>query len=267
MSRYVSDEAGQFVSLPHAFWNLGWSERLSSSAIVVYLYLKFRAGSSNDAYPSLATIATSCGMSKSTVVRTISELETAGLISVTRVKSSAKESEVNHYSVLNLTQGVVQNSDHPSYKFDTTPSTKIGLELDTIEQDTSEQDTSIAAVPKSDTPPNAHYELYALICEVNGSDPKDNPKPEKQLRVCSRLVTNYGYDLACDCARDMSRDEFWRRVGFDAFNVENNIDKFIMKGGAYDSNGHSTDGVPVTAVNIAPRRDPKGEFCAWPQLD
>lgn len=170
---FVADDAGQFVAIPHLFWEAEWPRRLSASAIVVYIYLKYRAGASNDAYPSLATIGRESGVSKSTAVRAIAELSDHGLIAIEHRKSEHSDADVNHYRVLNLRQGVVSNLDDRSYQTRTTGGVKSGLKQDTSEQDTSEQTDPDSPVSVSDRP-----------ISPNGLSPRENPRREPNGEFC-----------------------------------------------------------------------------------
>lgn len=113
--------------------------------------------------------------------------------------------------------------------------------------------------PSGETPPNAHYELYVLCCELNGGDPKDNPDPSKQLRIFQRLLAKYGFDPTANAMRWMALDEFWQRRGFDAFNVENHVDRFLMMGQPDEpraTNNRTNDPIALARQIIVDGRKP-----------
>ena len=57
---------------------------LPATAKLIYARLKLYTGTNADAYPSVTTLADDCGMDRQRVMRSVKQLETAKLLTVTR---------------------------------------------------------------------------------------------------------------------------------------------------------------------------------------
>ncbi len=74
-----------------------WRESLSSAGLAVYTYLSYCSNKEGESFPSLKSIGASCGISKSTVLRAISELVGLGLIEKKRRQNAASGRLSNVY--------------------------------------------------------------------------------------------------------------------------------------------------------------------------
>lgn len=69
----------------------------SESAMLILNYLKFRQGDNGAAWPHVATIAADLGFSKSTVLRSLADLDRGGLIKIRRAHGGLKQG--NRYQI------------------------------------------------------------------------------------------------------------------------------------------------------------------------
>ncbi|MDM8565118.1 helix-turn-helix domain-containing protein [Candidatus Halobeggiatoa sp. HSG11] len=79
-----------------------WGKELKPQGIAVYCCL-IRHASSDSCYPSHATLAKECGLSKSTAIRTLKKLSELGLIRISKRHSEKTKGQTsNEYTILNL---------------------------------------------------------------------------------------------------------------------------------------------------------------------
>lgn len=78
-------------------YNMIFDLDISEHAKLLYLYLCRRADGNSCTFPSYATMAEACSMSRATAIRTVKELMVAGLLSRTRQQKRGKEYTSNLY--------------------------------------------------------------------------------------------------------------------------------------------------------------------------
>jgi len=81
--------------------------RQSGSTDLIYCYIRYRQGSNDNAWPHVSTICEDLGLSKSTVLRAIAELEAAGQLSVRHAHGGLKQG--NRYQVKSAFDVTKQN--------------------------------------------------------------------------------------------------------------------------------------------------------------
>lgn len=230
--------------------DIALAKELGGSAFVLYTYLSLRVGPNDGSWPSYDTISEDTGLARATITKALKALVGYGVIEVQKRRSKKGQQASNYYiihdppapadsseSELNSTGDTeaesAANSSDPeldqSSEIELGQSSEIELELSSKrELESGEEDG--ASAPTADPLPNAHYRLYEICCRLNGGDPSDNPNPARQLKVFSRLLAAHGVESTAAAMRWMAGDDFWQAKGFDAFNVEKQMDRFIMMG-------------------------------------
>ena len=137
----------------HFFWAHDaifdiWGSILKANGLAVYLCLVRHADGNGICYPSFGTIAKKCGVSRSTVVRTINKLIELGLIKreqrvVEREQSKGKEKTSNLYTILDLPTAPSVRETQPQCQKDTTPSV-----TQTLPQCHTDTTPSVTQTPK-----------------------------------------------------------------------------------------------------------------------
>lgn len=97
------------------FWdtNQVFEAGLSTNAIVVRLYLARCADEAGQCFPSIATIAKKCSISRASVFRALTELEETGWLKRDqRIKNNAKTSNV--YTLLTPSEEIAVTKEEPS---------------------------------------------------------------------------------------------------------------------------------------------------------
>jgi DNA-binding MarR family transcriptional regulator len=102
------------------------SAEITDAAFRVYIYLRLRQNKSDECWPSLNTIVKDTGKARSTVIKSIKELEEKGHVMVHRTRIAESMNAVNRYecktktkkldewSSANIGPDVVRNSDQGS---------------------------------------------------------------------------------------------------------------------------------------------------------
>lgn len=113
----IKYQPNSFTTIPNKEYLRG----LDSKAQVLFMWLCVYKGDSGDCFPSRATLASDCGLSKRSIDEALKTLLSIGLITK-KNRMRGKEKTTNLYSVMIL--GPSANSAPPSAKIDTTPRAK-----------------------------------------------------------------------------------------------------------------------------------------------
>jgi len=95
-------------------YNMIWDQPLSEHAKIAYLYLCRCADDNGQAFPSHATIAQKCSISRQTTINALNELKNAGLLSCKQRKDSSGSLTSNLYTIFDVSVlDKTQNENHP----------------------------------------------------------------------------------------------------------------------------------------------------------
>lgn len=153
---------------------------LSGNDVRVYAALARYAGSDGQAWPSYKTLAGNCGVSRSTVKRSIDQLEQVGAVVKKNRDGDDGAPTSNLYTVMTTEPGWV-TSDPGGVTSDTTPRSTsdpgVGSPV-TPEGEPLNENQSEGLSDSSDVPPVSHQDVFERVARVCGLDPTSLTRAE-----------------------------------------------------------------------------------------
>lgn len=172
MSSKLSDQIGQFVTIPFSF--IEQSSQLSHIAFRLFILLRYYTnGKTGDSFPTYDLIQENTGMKRRTIAKAIRELEAAGWIERKRRFGSS-----TIYTIKIPAPISAQMDTTISAQKDTIISTPIGTISRLNEQERSNKIEFSADAPQPDEPPLNHRPVK----ESESEKPKP-PAPEHNSKV------------------------------------------------------------------------------------